>query len=122
MSLKKYAKKLELPMQIQITAVSDGHQFLVETSSAMNPEVQVIIHNEVLSYAQAIRERERKAKKGDRQLTKKELSNVLSTIAYCQMIISTQAPILYKDLKMETEKLIADREKEKPSDIEVVRR
>ena len=96
-----YGKELQVPITVAIEAINDGHSFLVHTNMPSSPEIIVAVHNLVRNYASALLERETNAPKHERQLSRKERESVAGAIAYINMVISTQAPILYRDLKME---------------------
>lgn len=116
---KSYGKRLTIPFQIVITHIK-GDIYTVDANMPQSPELQLAMHNAIQSYAQAILFREKRAKKGEKQLTKKQLSDVLSAIAYCNMVLSTQAPILWRDLKLEDIKIKEEEAKKKGTDKKLI--
>jgi hypothetical protein len=96
-----YGKELQIPLKVIIEAVNEGNSFLVHVDMPRSPELDIALHVFVRNFADSLLQKESKAPKAERQLTRQERANVASTIAYCDMVVNTQAPILYRDLKLE---------------------
>ena len=91
----------------------------VQSRINTSPEMLVAMHNTIQSYAQQMLDTDRARPKGERTMTRKQEEFVLGGIAYCNMVISNLAPVLYRDLKLEAaqEELLAQTSKEPKTDI-----